>query len=173
MGDKLFTVGKLVNTHGIRGEVKIVSQTDFPDVRFAKGSELILLDPEKNVRVPVTVESSRLHKNMYIVKLKGYGSINDVEKYKGYLVKVSEEHLVELEEDEYYYHEIIGCRVVTDEGEELGSIVEILTPGANDVWVVKRKNGKQLLLPVIDDVVLDVDVAEKVVQVHIMEGLLD
>jgi len=173
MGDKLFNVGKLVNTHGIRGEVKVVSQTDFPEVRFAEGSRLILVDPEKHVQVPVTVESARLHKNMYIVKLKEYDNINDVEKYKGWMLKVSEEHLIDLDEDEYYYHEIIGCRVITDEGKELGTITEILTPGANDVWVVKRPGGKQALLPVIDEVILKVDVPEKTVHVHIMEGLLD
>jgi len=86
---------------------------------------------------------------------------------------VSEEHLIDLDEDEYYYHEIIGCRVITDEGKELGTITEILTPGANDVWVVKRPGGKQALLPVIDEVILKVDVPEKTVHVHIMEGLLD
>ncbi|TBL77703.1 ribosome maturation factor RimM [Paenibacillus thalictri] len=173
MSDKLYTVGKLVNTHGIRGEIKIVSQTDFPDLRFAKGSELILLDPDKHTQMPVVVESSREHKGMFIVKLKSYNDINDVEKYKGWLVKVAEEHLADLDEDEYYYHEIIGCLVVTDEEQELGEITEILSPGANDVWVVKLKNGKQALLPVIDEVILDVDVEAKTVRVHIMEGLLD
>ncbi|MCY9517738.1 ribosome maturation factor RimM [Paenibacillus apiarius] len=172
MAEKLFNVGKVVNTHGIRGEVKVFPQTDFPDVRFAQGSELLLQHPETQSTLSVTVERSRLHKNMYIVKLKQFDNINDVEKYKGWMLKVSEAQLVELPEDEYYYHEIIGCRVVTDKGEELGVIDEILAPGANDVWVVKPLKGKPILIPVIDDVLLNVDVEGKVVTVHLMEGLI-
>ncbi|MMZ68538.1 Ribosome maturation factor RimM [compost metagenome] len=109
---------------------------------------------------------------MYIVKFEEYGNINDVEKYKGYDLKVPKEESVELPENEYYFHEIIGCRVVDEEGSELGVIEEILRPGANDVWVVKQPNRKQLLLPVIDEVVLDVDVKAKLVKIHLMEGLL-
>jgi 16S rRNA processing protein RimM len=173
MEEKLYNVGKLVNTHGIRGEIKVVSDTDFPDVRFAQGSELILTAPDRKSQVQVTVEGAREHKKMYIVKLKEYGNINDVEKYKGWSVMVSGKHLVELDEGEYYHHEILGCTVVTDEGKELGTIIEILTPGANDVWVVKSMKGKELLIPVIDECVLEVDIPAKKVLVHIMEGLLD
>lgn len=173
MSEKLFNVGKVVNTHGIRGEIKVVPQTDFPDVRFAKGSQLMLIQPETNMLLNVTVESARLHKNTYMVKLQGFDNINDVEKYKGWILKVAEDHLLELAEDEYYYHEIVGCQVITEEGECLGEIVEVLSPGANDVWVVKRSKGKELLLPVIDEVIVDVDVKHKQVKIHLMEGLLD
>ncbi|MGG4035815.1 ribosome maturation factor RimM [Paenibacillus cisolokensis] len=174
MADQWLTVGKVVNTHGIRGEIKVLSQTDFPDVRFAPGSRLTLLDERRGTAVPVEVAGSRLHKNVYILKLNGFDNINDVEKYKGWSLKVSRDDQVELEEGEYYYHEIIGCRVVTEDGETLGEVTEILTPGANDVWVVKRPpgKGKPVLLPVIDDVVLDVDVAERKVTVRLLEGLI-
>lgn len=108
------------------------------------------------------------------MKLEGFTDINAVEKYKGWVLKISADQQLELEEGEYYYHEIIGCRVVTEEGEELGTISEILSPGANDVWVVDRPkgSGKQLLLPVIDDVLVNVDTKEKIVTVHLMEGLI-
>ncbi|WJH33245.1 ribosome maturation factor RimM [Paenibacillus aurantius] len=172
MSGKLYNVGKIVNTHGIRGELKIVPQTDFPEVRFAKGSELVLLHPERDETLTVKVESGRPQKNVYLVKFAGMTDINEVEKYRNWLVKVKEEHLVELEEGEYYHHEIIGCRVITDEGEELGTITEILSPGANDVWVVSRPKGKQVLIPVIDDVLLNVDVPGKTVTVSLLEGLL-
>jgi 16S rRNA processing protein RimM len=89
------------------------------------------------------------------------------------MIKVSASDLLELEDDQYYYHEIIGCNVVTEEGETLGTITDILTPGANDVWVVTRPVGKPILLPVIDDVILKVDIAAKQIQVYIMEGLID
>jgi 16S rRNA processing protein RimM len=171
MSDKLFTVGKIVNTHGIRGELKIVPQTDFLEERFEKGSKLVIETPQ-GTRIPVQVDASRIHKNMVLVKFKEFNEINECEKYKGSLLKVEEQYLAELEEDEYYYHEIIGCAVVTEEGEQLGTITEILSPGANDVWVVKPTKGKELLLPVIDEVVLDVDIGEKQVRVRLMEGLL-
>lgn len=171
MNKKWFNVGKVANTHGIRGELKIIPQTDFPEERFVKGSRLTLIDQADKERLPVEVESARLHKNTYIVKLTAYDDINDVEKYKGWTLKIDEEQLAELDEDEYYYHEIVGCQVVSDEGEELGAVSEILAPGANHVWVVDRPKGKQLLLPVIDDVVLNVDVKNKRITVHIMEGL--
>jgi 16S rRNA processing protein RimM len=175
MKPKLFTVGKIVNTHGIRGELKILPQTDFPDVRFEPGSVLTFLNPENGATLEATVQSARENKNVYIVKFEQFDNINEVEKYKGWVLKVTEDQLVDLSEDEYYYHEIVGCRVITDEGLELGTISEILAPGANHVWVVERPKGqgKPVLIPVIDDVILKVDVAEKTVHIHLMEGLLD
>ncbi|WP_223066745.1 ribosome maturation factor RimM [Paenibacillus caui] len=172
MSDSLLSVGKIVNTHGIRGELKVLASTDFPDIRFADGNQLIFADPVSGQQVHATVQSSRPSKGTYIIKFKEYGNINEVEKYKGWELKVTKDQRVELPENEYYFHEIIGCRVLTEADEDLGEITEILRPGANDVWVVRMNNGKQLLLPVIDDVVLDVDVKSKMVKVHLMEGLL-
>ncbi|WP_138751611.1 ribosome maturation factor RimM [Paenibacillus sinopodophylli] len=174
MNEKWFTVGKVVNTHGIRGELKILSQTDFAETRFAAGNKLLMKSEESGASLEVKIISSRANKNVYILKLEGFTDINQVEKYKGWVLKISQDKQEALDEGEYYYHEIIGCRVVSDEGEELGVISEILSPGANDVWVVDRPkgSGKQLLLPVIDDVLLKVDKKEKVVTVHLMEGLI-
>lgn len=174
MNGNWYTVGIIVNTHGIRGDLKVVSKTDFPEERFAPGSSLMMVSDDEKQSVPVTIASSRTHKSMYIVKLEGYGNINEVEKYKGWILKVSEDQQGDLEEGQYYYHEIIGCRVVTEDGEELGAIAEILSPGANDVWVVERPKGagKPILLPVIDEVVKSVDAKEKVVTVSLMEGLI-
>ncbi|MCM3699266.1 ribosome maturation factor RimM [Paenibacillus macerans] len=172
MSNSLLTVGKIVNTHGIRGELKVLLQTDFPDVRFAPKSRLLIVHPESGEQLAVTVQSSRPYKQTYIVKFSEFSDINEVEKLKGRDLKVTKAETVELPENEYYFHEIIGCRVISDEGEDLGVIEEILRPGANDVWVAKLPSGKQLLLPVIDDVVLDVNVQDKLVKVHLMEGLL-
>ncbi|WCF10250.1 ribosome maturation factor RimM [Paenibacillus thiaminolyticus] len=172
MSEQLYTVGKLVNTQGIRGDVKILASTDFPEERFASGSELILQHPETKESLTVTVERARPQKNVYIVKFKNFDNINDVERYKGWNLYVTAEQQQALPENEYYYHEIIGCRVVTDEETELGVISEILAPGANDVWVVQPAKGKPILLPAIPDVILDVDIPGKLVKVHLMEGLL-
>ncbi|MBW4840303.1 MAG: ribosome maturation factor RimM [Paenibacillaceae bacterium] len=172
MSDSLLSVGKIVNTHGIRGELRVLLQTDFPEVRFAPKNRLLIIHPETGERFEVTVQTARPYKQMYIVKFAEFSHINEVEPFKGRELKVPKTESVELPENEYYFHEIIGCQVVSDEGEDLGQIVEILRPGANDVWVTKLTSGKQLLLPVIDDVVLDVNVKEKIIKVHVMEGLL-
>ncbi len=174
MSEQLLTVGKLVNTHGIKGEIKVLPITDFPEERFAKGKRLFLIPGDGTPSFWITVESARFHKNMYVLKLEGFTNINQVEKYKGSMLKVSQADLVELPDNEYYYHEIIGCSVFTDENEDkpLGIITEIISPGANDVWVVKPASGPDILIPVIDDVVLDVDVSNKKVKVYLMEGLL-
>ncbi|GGF80522.1 ribosome maturation factor RimM [Paenibacillus albidus] len=168
------TVGKLVNTHGIRGEIKVLSHTDFPEVRFAPGKKLMVIPADGAPKFEVIVDSSREHKGMYIVKLQGYTNINQIEKYKGSLLKVPSDDLVELPENEYYFHHIVGCEVFTEENPEqpLGTIKEILQPGANDVWVVKPATGPDILIPVINEVVLDVDTKAKKIKVHLMEGLL-
>src|SRR4029453_545456 len=103
----------------------------FADIRFAPGSKLLMLNEESGASLEVKVISARENKTVYILKLEGFTDINQVEKYKGWVLKVSEANLVDLDDGEYYYHEIIGCSVVTEEGEELGTISEILSPGAN------------------------------------------
>ncbi|WP_373232063.1 ribosome maturation factor RimM [Cohnella sp.] len=170
--ERLLNIGKVVNTHGIKGEVKVWPQTDFPEVRFKVGNKLLMFPPESGQPITIEIVSSREQKKMFILKLKGFDNINQVEKYKGWELKVSEAERVELDEGEYYFRDIIGCAVETDDGEPLGIITDILSPGANDIWVVKLTKGKELLLPVIDDVVLDVDIVARKVQVHLMEGLL-
>ena len=96
----------------------------------------------------------------------------DEEKYKGWELKVVGSERVPLPEGEYYVRDIVGCAVETEEGEQLGTVTDILSPGANDIWVVKMPKGKELLLPVIDDVVLDVDIEARKIKVHLLEGLL-
>ena len=173
MSKRFYDVGKVANTHGIKGELKIFSVTDFPEERFRKGSELYLDHSLLKEQILVTVESAKLQKNTYIVKLKEFNNINEVEKYKGGVLRVSEEARIELEDDEFYYGDIIGCEVWSDEGEKLGKVTEILKTGANDVWVVERDQGKEILLPYIDDCILEVNITEKKVKVHVMEGLIE
>ncbi|OWA33737.1 ribosome maturation factor RimM [Saccharibacillus sp. O16] len=173
MESNFLSVGKVANTHGVRGELKIFPFTDFPEIRFAKGKELLFISPEDGTQLKVKVISAREQKTVFVVKLEGFDNINQVEKYKGWDVKVPREEAIEAEENAYYFHEIIGCKVMTTEGEELGVISDILTPGANDVWVIKRKGGKELLIPFIEDIVKTVNIAEKTVEIEVMEGLLD
>jgi 16S rRNA processing protein RimM len=168
---KFYTVGKLVNTHGLKGEVRVTSTTDFPDQRFRKGNELFLFHASLSAPLKLKIETRRAHKDFEILSFQGYSHINDIEKYKGGELKIPEEALMELEDDEFYIHQLIGCEVVTDEGEALGKIVDVMQPGANDVWVVKGQRG-EILLPFIDECIKEVDIANKRVVCHLMEGLL-
>lgn len=170
--ENYLAVGKIVNTQGLKGEVRVISVTDFVNERYKKGALLTIFQDGKET-VEVTVKSHRKHKNFDLLTFENHLRIEDVEIYKGSELKVSKEHIQELEGEDYYYHQIIGLSVVTDEGEELGEIKEILSPGANDVWVVKGKAKKDILLPYIDDVVKEVNLEEGRVVVSIMEGLLD
>lgn len=169
--ENYFKVGTIVNTHGIRGEVKILAITDFADERFKKGAELQV--ETKDGYVPFKVQSSRLHKNMWLVLFEGVNNINDIEKYKTYDVYVYGDARETLGDDEYYYDEIIDSRVFDLDGNDIGVVSEIMTTGANDVWVVQRPGQKDALIPMIDDVVKNVDVDNKRITIDALEGLLD
>lgn len=170
--EKWFNVGKIVNTHGIRGEVRVISRTDFPDERYKVGNTLYLFMPGEAESRPVTVTSHRKHKSFDLLTFEGLEGLNKVEPLKGGLLKIKESQLGELNEGEYYFYEIIGCIVKTVDEEEIGKVTEILTPGANDVWVVKGKNGKDYYIPYIEPVVKKVDIAEKLIFIEPLEGLL-
>lgn len=171
MNEKMFNVGKIVNTHGIRGEVKVLRISDFEE-RFSVGKILYLVRDGEHP-IELTIDGHRVHKNFDLIYFKGYNNINDVEHLKGSLLKISENQLTDLDEDEYYYHEIIGCEVFTDSEKKLGTIKEVLSPGANDVWVVKQEKGKDILIPYINDVVKEIDIVTKKVIIEPIEGLLD
>ena len=160
-------VGKIVNTHALQGEVKVISNSDFKEDRFKKGSQLVI--DFNGDHIEVTVATHRVHKGADLLKFKHLNSINDVEKFKGCALLVSAD---ELDENEFYYFEIIGCQVVTTDDEVIGEISEILETGANDVWVVKRPGQKDALIPYIEDVVKSVDIESKKVTINVLEGLL-
>ena len=164
-----YKIGTIVNTHGLKGELKILSVTDFPELRYKKGNQVYIA--AKDSKIPVTIKTVKLQKNMYLVTFKNLEDINLVEKYKGLDLMISEDNQQELNQDEYYYRDIVGLTVETEDGQNIGTIKEILSPGANDVWVVNRKGQDDLLLPVIDDVIKTVDLAEHKVIVELMEGL--
>ena len=153
-----YNVGKIVNTHGVRGEVRVLATTDFIDERFAKGNTLYL--QQSGEPLPLTIESTRQHKGFVLVKFVGYDNINGVEQFRDHELMVSADD-----------QQIIGLDVETTDGRHLGKIKEILSPGANDVWVVERPEKRDLLLPVIDDVVKNVDLDKNLVTVELMEGL--
>ncbi|AUZ26382.1 ribosome maturation factor RimM [Bacillus subtilis] len=173
MTKRWFNVGKIVNTHGIKGEVRVISKTDFAEERYKPGNTLYLFMDGRNEPVEVTVNTHRLHKQFHLLQFKERPSLNEVEELKNAIIKVPEEDLGDLNEGEFYFHEIIGCDVFTEDGELIGKIKEILTPGANDVWVIGRKGKKDALIPYIESVVKHIDVSEKKIEIELMEGLID
>lgn len=167
----LFRVGVIANTHGVKGEVKVFPTTDAPE-RFKKLKSVIL--DTKREKLTLELQSARFFKNLVIVKFKGIDDINDIEKYKGCDLYVTRENATPLNEGEYYIADLIDMKVVDDEGRELGVLFDVMQTGANDVFVVKMNDtNKELLLPNIPDCVLKVDLEERVITVHVLDGLLD
>ena len=168
--DDLLQVGSILDTHGLRGEVKVVPTTDDPG-RYDYLEDVILED-KSGKQITLVVEKVRYFKNLVIVKFKDLDNINDVEQYKKCNLYVTRENAVELEEDEYFVADLIGLTAKTDEGEELGQIKDVLTTGANDVYVIDTKEG-ELLVPAIHDCVQEVDLEAGVMTLHLLPGLRD
>ncbi len=168
--DNLLQVGAILDTHGLRGEVKVFPTTDDPG-RYDYLEDVILED-KSGKQITLVVEKVRYFKNLVIVKFKDLDNINDVEQYKKCNLYVTRENAVELEADEYFVADLIGLTAKTDEGEELGQIKDVLTTGANDVYVIDTKEG-ELLVPAIHDCVQEVDLEAGVMTLHLLPGLRD
>ena len=168
--ENLLQVGVITTTHGIRGEVKVFPTTDDPK-RFLDLKNVILDDGKTTL--DLEIQNVKFFKNLVILKFKGIDNINDIEKYKKAGLYVTRDDAVELEEDEYFIADLIGMDVISDEGEQLGTISDVLQTGANDVYVISSKGQKDLLLPAIHECVLDVNVEERTMKVHLMPGLRD
>lgn len=165
-----FRVGVIANTHGIRGEVKVYPTTD--NVERFKELKQVILDTGKEKR-DLEIQNVKFFKNMAILKFKGIDNINDIEKYKGKDLLVTRENAVKLEEGEFYLADVLDAKVLTDVGEEFGVITDVLETGANDVFVIETKEGKEVLFPVTKECILDINTDEMIVTVHVLPGLLD
>ncbi len=168
MRNTTLQVGEIVNTHGLRGEVKIVPWLDAPE-EFEL-FETVYADIAGK-RETLTVTSVKYQKANIIVKFREVPDIDAAEKLKRTVLYVDRDQLGEPEEG-YYICDLLGITVVTDTGETLGRIVDVFSTGSNDVYTVKGDDGKEVLLPVIDDVVLSVDIDAEVCKVHLLEGLI-
>ena len=170
MDNNLLEVGKIVNTHGLRGEVKVTVWMDYPE--DFEELETVYLKTRKET-ITLTVKHIKYQKNNLIVKFSEFNDINEVEQYKNCILYADRDELGELPEGTHYIVDLIGLEVYNEEGEKLGIIANVLNTGANDIYDVKRDGKKNLLLPVIDDVVKEIDVEGGRVTVHVMEGLDD
>lgn len=166
--EDLLQTGVITTTHGVRGEVKVFPTTDDP-MRFKKLKQVIL-DTGKE-QIELEVAGARFFKNLVILKFKGIDNINDVEQYRQKSLYVTRENAVPLGENEYFIADLIGLKVVSDEGEELGDLSDVLQTGANDVYVVSKENTPDLLIPAIRDCIRQVDIESGTMQVHLLAGL--
>ena len=179
--EDLLKVGVITTTHGVRGEVKVYPTTDperFPELDY------VLLDTGREKR-KLEIEKVRFFKNLVILKFKGIDNINDIEMYKqrelwipreeGQDLEnlfVTRENAVKLKKNEYFIADLIGMKVVLEDGSSFGTLTDVMETGANDVYVVENGEGEEILLPAIRECILDVDVDKNVMTIHLMKGLI-
>lgn len=167
--EDLLKVGVITTTHGVRGEAKVYPTTDEPE-RFLE-LDYVLLDTGRELR-KLEIKNVKFFKNLVILKFKGVDNINDIEKYKGRDLWIPREEGQELEEDEYYIADLLGMSVVLEDGQEFGTLKDVMETGANDVYIIDSAEHGEVLLPAIKECILDVDLEKNVMTIHLMKGLI-
>lgn len=160
-------VGKIVNTHGIRGEIKLYPYTD--DIERFSDLETIYIGSEK---LPAEIENVKYNKNMVLLKLKEFNNINEVLKFKEELVFIDEIDKVELSEDDYFIYQLIDCEVFDLDGKHLGYVEDVLQNSSNDVYIIKDKE-KEYLIPAIKEFIKEVNILEKRIVIDPIEGMIE
>lgn len=164
----MFSIGRIVNTHGVKGELKVMPTTDEPK-RFEKLKSVFV---ERKTMESYEIQSVRYHKDFVLLKLKGIEDMNAAELLKGSVLKIDRKDSLPLKKDEYYISDLFGLKVFTEEERYLGELIDIIETGSNDVYVVKKEDReKDLLLPAIKQVIKNVDIEEQKMIVHLLEGL--
>ncbi len=167
--EEYFEIGQIVNTSGLKGVIKVKPFTD--DITKFNNLKTIYILIKKELK-EFKIEQVRINKNMVFLKLEGIDTIEEAENFRNLYLRVKRSKNEKLEEGTYYVVDILGCVVYTDEQKELGKVSDVFSTGSNDIYVVKDEMGKQILLPAIKDVVKKVDVKNKKITVHLLEGLI-
>ena len=165
---KYFEIGQIVNTSGLKGVIKVKPFTD--DITKFNNLKTIYIDLKKELKC-FEIEKVYFNKNMVFLKLKGIDTVEQAESYRNYYLKIERKD-EELEQNSYYIVDLEGCEVYTDEQKFLGKVSEVFSTGSNDVYVVKTEEEKQILLPAIKEVIKEVDIKNKKIIVHLLEGLI-
>lgn len=166
---RFLAIGRVIRAHGVKGEVSVGVLTDFPE-RF-ETTEWIYLGDEFEATA-YRLEKHRWHKKNVLLTLAGITDRNQAEQLKGQLVQVPLEEAMPLPEGSYYLYQLIGLRVITTDGNNLGSMVDIIETGANNVYVVKKDGQPEILLPAIPDVVKSIDIEQGQMVVDLIDGLI-
>ena len=167
--EQFLQVGVISSTHGVRGEVKVFPTTD--DMARFKKLKQVILDTGREHKL-LEIESVKFFKQFAILKFKGIDNINDIEKYKGKSLLVDRKNAVKLQKDEYFLADMVGLEVFTEDGELFGTMKDVLETGANDVYIIDSPQHGEVLIPAIKQCILDVDIENKKMTIHLMEGLV-
>lgn len=167
--EQLMEIGQIVNTYGIKGFVKVMPFTD--NINRFEDLKSVYLQTKKGLET-FEIEEVKYSKNMVLLKFKGIDDINIAENYRNCYLKIDRKDAVELPEDTYFIVDLLDMEVETEEGQILGKIIDVYPTGSNDIYVVKNEEGKQILLPAISQVVKIVDIQNKKMIVHLLNGLI-
>ena len=167
--EKQLQVVVISSTHGVRGEVKVFPTTD--DVTRFRQLKKVYLDTGREM-LPLEIQNVKFFKQFAILKFKGIDNINDIEKYRGKSLMIDREDAVDLDEDEYFIADMIGMKVCTEDGSEFGTLKDVMETGANDVYIIDSLEHGEVLIPAIRECILDVDMDEERMTIHLMEGLV-
>ena len=162
-------IGQIVNTFGIKGFVKVNPFVD--DISRFDDLKKVYIKKQKTIK-EFEVEEVKYHKNMVLVKFKGIDKVEEAENLRNSYLEVDRENAIDLEEGEYFIADLLGLDVITDEGKTLGKLEDIFNTGSNDIYVVKDEAGKQILLPAISEVIKEINLEEKKIVIHLLEGLI-
>ncbi len=168
--DDLLQIGIITAPRGLKGELKVFPTTDDKD-RFLDLESVLVSTPE-GIR-EMKIESCRFFKQFVLLKLEGIDGMDQAESYRRCPLLVDRNNAVALEEDEYFIADLIGLSIVDDSGVTIGTLLNVIETGANDVYEVKTEDGGTILLPAIKDCILDVDLEEGIILVHMLKGLAD
>lgn len=167
--EKQLQVGVISSTHGVRGEVKVFPTTD--DVTRFRQLKKVYLDTGREM-LPLEIQNVKFFKQFAILKFNGIDNINDIEKYRGKSLMIDRVDAVDLDEDEYFIADMIGMKVCTEDGSEFGTLKDVMETGANDVYIIDSLEHGEVLIPAIRECILDVDMDEERMTIHLMEGLV-
>lgn len=167
--EQFLQVGVISSTHGVRGEVKVFPTTDDAN-RFRK-LKTVILDTGRE-HLTLEIEGVKFFKQFVILKFKGIDNINEIEKYKGRSLLVDREHAVKLKENEYFVADMIGISVFTEDGKAFGILKDVMETGANDVYIIESPEYGEVLIPAIRQCILEVDIENQRMVIHLMEGLV-
>ena len=168
--EERFQVGVITTPHGVQGEAKVFPTTDDP--RRFKRLKVVILDTGKGERT-LEIEHVKFFKQFVIIKFKEFHTPEEVAVYRQKSLYVTRENAVRLGKDEYFIADLMGLRILDEDNQEIGVLREVLETGANDVYIIDLKDGRELLLPAIKECVLRVDIEAGEMQIHILDGLLD
>ena len=166
---KYFEVGQIVNTFGINGVVKVKPFTD--EIERFEELKFVLIE-KNNQLVKYEIKEVKYQKQMVLLKLNGIDNMNQAETFKGCYLKIERKYAKKLPEDTYFIADLLGLSVYTDEDILLGKVEDIYNSGANDIYVIKSEDGKQILLPGIGEVIKQIDLEQEKIIVHLIKGLV-